>query len=150
MEQSDHCLCTLTQITEVVWEQLRYTMQMKAFRPNEYENCNKVNTLFRPCELHKVIVLALRSLNCIATRGLGFILLQMSLKWGDNMTYVSRFNIMSFTRSTFSCSFDPALDFLVSIRFIFTVSKQNEKPMPFQLRINVSKLNPKLSLSGFK
>ena len=34
-----HCLCALKQITEVVVrEQLRRTMQMKAFRLNEYEN----------------------------------------------------------------------------------------------------------------
>ena len=39
MEQLGHCSCALKQITEVVGEQLRRTMQMKAFRLNEYENC---------------------------------------------------------------------------------------------------------------
>ena len=42
MEQLCHCLCALKQITEVVGEQLRGTMQMKAFRLNKYDNCSKV------------------------------------------------------------------------------------------------------------
>ena len=37
--QLGHCLRALKQITKVVWEQLRRTMQMTAFRLNEYENC---------------------------------------------------------------------------------------------------------------
>ena len=39
MEQLNYCLCALKQITEVIREQLRRTIQMKAFRLNEYENC---------------------------------------------------------------------------------------------------------------
>ena len=35
-------LCALKQITEVVREQLRRTMQMKAFRLNEYENSDSL------------------------------------------------------------------------------------------------------------
>ena len=42
MEQLNHCLCELKQITEVVSEQLRRTMQMMAFRLNKYENCSEV------------------------------------------------------------------------------------------------------------
>ena len=38
----NHCLCALKPTTEVVWEQLRRTMQIKAFRLNEYENCGKI------------------------------------------------------------------------------------------------------------
>ena len=42
MEQLSQRLCALKQITEVISEQLRRTMQMKAFRLNKYENCSKV------------------------------------------------------------------------------------------------------------
>ena len=45
MEQLTHCFCALEQITQVVWEQLRRTMQMKAFRLNKYENYGKVLSL---------------------------------------------------------------------------------------------------------
>ena len=42
MEQLSQRLCALKQITEVISEQLRRTIQMKAFRLNKYENCSKV------------------------------------------------------------------------------------------------------------
>ena len=46
MEQSGHCLCALKPIMVVVCEQLRRTLQMKAFRLNEYENCGQVLRYF--------------------------------------------------------------------------------------------------------
>ena len=61
MEQLIHCFCALEQITQLVLEQLRRTMQMKAFRLNKYENYGKVFTYFDLL----VLYLAVRSLNCI-------------------------------------------------------------------------------------
>ena len=67
MEQLSHCLCALKPNTEVASEQLRRTMQMKAFRLNKYENCGKGFKYFDPFELYRATVLAIGTLNCMAT-----------------------------------------------------------------------------------
>ena len=45
--------------SDMVWEQLRRTMQMKAFRLNKYENCGKVLKYFDAFELYRVTVLGI-------------------------------------------------------------------------------------------
>ena len=59
LEQLSHCSCVLKQITKVVWEQLRCTMQMKAFRLNKYENCGKVLKYFDAFQLYRASVLSI-------------------------------------------------------------------------------------------
>ena len=49
-------VCTEANYREVVWEQLRHTMQMKAFRLNKYENNGKVLKYFDPSALYRVTV----------------------------------------------------------------------------------------------
>ena len=48
--------------SEVVWEQLRRTMQIKAFRLNKYEDCGKVLKYFDAFEGNWATVLTIRTL----------------------------------------------------------------------------------------
>ena len=68
MEKVSHCLCSLEQIAEVVWEQLRRTTQMKVFRLNKYENCGKILKYFDAFELYIVTLLTTGKIKLITVK----------------------------------------------------------------------------------
>ena len=99
MEQLRHCLCALKKMMEVVWEQLRRTMQIKAFRLNKYENSGKVFEYFH----------LFKPYTCASCRNL-----KLHVNYGSGFKFLVcvAFHVLKCSiLFAFSCLFDPALDF---------------------------------------